>query len=248
MNLFNIGGKKALVTGSTQGIGRALAVTLARYNAQVIVHGSSNKEKCQKVVEEIELFGGNASYCIGDFLLDNCADKLYEQTGDIDILILNASIQYKKNWMDITSEEFDKQVKVNMKMTLELIQKYAPHMQKRNEGRIITVGSVQQYIPHKEMLIYAATKQAQMSIVKNLAKQLAPNGITVNNIAPGVIDTPRNTQALEDKDYLDVLVNRIPAGFIGIPEDCCGAALMLCTDAGRYITGTDIVIDGGMRL
>lgn len=243
--MFDLKGKKALVTGSSQGIGKAISQCFSKYGAKVCIHGSTSIQKCQTVANEI---GSNALVAVADLSADGCAQKLYEQTGDVDILVLNASLQYRNSWNEITSEEFDKQVRVNVKSTLELIQKFAPYMQRQKWGRIVTVGSVQQYKPHKDMAVYAATKCAQMSLVINLAKQLAPHGITVNNISPGVIATPRNTDALADEEYRKLVLNGIPMGFEGTADDCTGAVLMLCSDAGRYITGTDIIVDGGMRL
>lgn len=242
--MFDLTGKKALVTGSTQGIGLAIAKTLASYGAKVFINGATSYEKCEKAAKEIE----NCEIALQDLSEENCADKIYAMTGDVDILVLNASIQYRKGWAEITSEEFDKQVKVNFKASMELIQKYAPAMKEKGWGRIVTIGSVQQYKPHKDMLVYAATKAAQMSMVKNLAKQLAPFGITVNNVAPGVIATPRNHDALADEQYNKLVMSGIPCGYAGESEDCSGGVLLLCSQAGRYITGTDLVIDGGMHL
>lgn len=139
-------------------------------------------------------------------------------------------------------------MKVNFKSSLELIQKYAPHMKEQGWGRILTIGSVQQYKPHKDMIVYAASKCAQMSMVKNLAMQLAPYGITVNNLAPGVIDTPRNTDALANIEYKEKVLAGIPCGYAGLPKDCVAGALLLCSEEGRYINGIDLVIDGGMHL
>ena len=115
-------------------------------------------------------------------------------------------------------------------------------------GRIITIGSVQQHKPHKDMIIYAALKAAQMNMTMNLAKQFAACGVTVNNVAPGVIETPRNEEALKDKEYSKKVLEGIPMGVAGVPEDCVGAVLLLCSEAGRYITGENIDIDGGMKL
>ena len=115
-------------------------------------------------------------------------------------------------------------------------------------GRIVTVGSVQQHRPHKDMAIYAASKCAQMSIVKNLAKQVAPYGVTVNNLPPGVIATPRNADALADEEYAKKVLAGIPMGYAGAAEDMVAAPLLLCSDEGRYITGIDLVVDGGMSL
>lgn len=242
--MFDLTGKKALITGSTQGIGLAVAKCLAEYGAKVYINGANGYEKCENVAKTIP----NSEIAFQDLSVADCADKLYNITGDVDILILNASIQYRTAWNEISSEEFDRQMKVNFKSSMELVQKYAGGMQKNKWGRIVTIGSVQQYKPHKDMLVYAATKAAQMSMVQNLAKQFAPYGITVNNIAPGVILTPRNETALADDIYSKQVINGIPCGYVGESKDCAGGVLLLCSEAGRYITGTDLVIDGGMHL
>ena len=121
-------------------------------------------------------------------------------------------------------------------------------MQKQKWGRIVTVGSVQQAKPHKDMLVYAASKAAQHNMVMNLAKQLAPFNITVNNVAPGVIETPRNFDALADEEYAKTVLSGIPCGYTGEAKDCAGLMLLLCSDDGKYITGENIFIDGGMKL
>lgn len=242
--MFDLTGKTALVTGSTQGIGFALAKCLAGRGAKVYVNGASSKEKCERAAAEIP--GAQPVLCSLD--REDCAEELYRITGDVDILVLNASVQFRNSWDAITSREFDTQVQVNFKASFLLIQKYAPAMKQKGFGRIITVGSVQQYKPHVQMPVYAATKCAQMSLVQNLAPQLAPFGVTVNNISPGVIATPRNGQALADPVYSKTVYAKIPAGYAGAPEDCAGAVLLLCSDEGRYITGVDLPIDGGMHL
>lgn len=246
--IFDLAGKTALVTGSTQGIGQAAVRCLAAYGAQVFVHGSTSVEKAQRTVDQIVRGGGSAQCAVADLSQEGCAQALFEQTGPVDILVLNASVQFRRPWKEIPAEEFHRQVRVNFQSTLELIQLYAPHMVQRGWGRIVTMGSVQQYKPHKDMLVYAATKEASMSMEKNLAKQLAPQGVTVNNLSPGVIATPRNEEALSDPVYAKQVYAGIPAGYAGLAEDCCGAIVLLCSPAGRYITGTDLIVDGGMHL
>ena len=118
-------------------------------------------------------------------------------------------------------------------------------MKKQKWGRIVAVGSVQDKRPHPDMLVYSASKAAQTNMVVSLAAQLAPYGITVNSIAPGVIDTDRNIEALSDPEYAKKVASTIPAGFYGTPEDCAGTVVHLCSDASRYITGQNIYIDGG---
>ena len=241
--MFDLKGKRALITGSTQGIGFSVAKAFAEAGATVWINGT-NEEKAKRAAQGIT--GAQIALC--DLSSPDCADLLYQKTGDVDILILNTSIQCRRAWNEITDEEFDKQIAVNLKASLKLIQKYAPHMQAQKWGRIITVGSIQQRKPHKDMLIYAAAKAAQENMARNLAKQLAPDGITVNNVAPGVIETPRNSKALSDKEYAKQVIAGIPLGYAGVPQDCNGLILTLCSDAGRYITGADIFIDGGMSL
>lgn len=243
--MFDLKGKRALVTGSTQGIGKAIAALLARQGAAVILHGSSSEEKCRRAAGEIQ---GQTEIAIADLSKSDCASSLYGQTGDVDILVLNASVQFRRTWNEITPEEFDIQINTNLKASLMLIQKYVPYMKKQGWGRIVTVGSVQQHKPHKDMAVYAASKCAQMSLVSNLAKQLAPFGITVNNLSPGVIATPRNEEALHDPVYSRQVMAGIPMGYAGEPEDLAAAALLLCSESGRYITGTELIVDGGMHL
>ncbi len=243
--MFDLTGKKALVTGSTQGIGKAIAKCFAENGAEVFIHGSGSVEKCKIAADSIS---GKTNIAIADLTNADSAEKLFEQCGDIDILVLNASIQLRKPWNEITSEEFEKQINVNFRASLLLIQKFAPAMLEKGFGRIVLVGSVQQFKPHKDMAVYAASKEAQISLMKNLAKQFAPKGVTVNGLAPGVINTPRNEDALKDEEYVKSVFAGIPMGCAGEPEDCAAAALLLCSDEGRYITGTDIIVDGGMHL
>ncbi len=235
---------KVLITGSSQGIGKALAAAFVKAGHEVIVHGSGNMTKAEGVREEI----GAARAVVADLSLADEVEGLYAQTGPVDILILNASVQYKETWDKISDETFDKQVAVNIKSTLKLMQAYAPAMQEKAFGRIVTIGSVNQYRNHPELPLYAATKCAVMSLVKNIAKRLAPFGITVNNVAPGAIATPRNAAVFEDEEKRAAVEAAIALGRFGESEDVVGAVMLLCSDAGSYITGTDIVVDGGMLL
>jgi len=242
--MFDLTGKKALVTGSTQGIGLAIAKALHDAGAEVWVHGATSEEKCKKAVAEI----GCKNYVVKNLADKDCAEVIYNTTGDLDIVVLNASVQYRKHWDEITRDELDTQMSVNFAASLALMQKYFPHMKEQNFGRIVTVGSVQQYKPHVDMAVYAASKDAQMSLVRNVAKQVAPYGITVNNLCPGVIATPRNDAALSDPEYNKKVLAGIPAGYAGLAEDCAPAAIFLCSEESRYVTGSEIIVDGGMHL
>jgi glucose 1-dehydrogenase len=241
-----------LITGSSRGIGRAIALAFAEHGANVAVHCRSRIGQAQEVAAEAASFGVRSYVVQADLALDGAPQALYRETterlGDIDILVLNASVQVRKAWAEITREEFDLQVTVNLRASMELIQLALPEMVSRGWGRVLTVGSVQQVLPHSQMLVYAATKSAQENMARNLAKQVAGHGVTVNNLAPGVIDTDRNAKVLSDPQYRQRVAERIPVQFIGESVDCVGAALLLCSDAGRYMTGVDMLVDGGMGM
>ena len=237
--------KTALITGSSRGIGRAIAIALAQDGYEVILHCAGNVAKAEEAKAQIEVDGGTARIIKADLCDLDAACELAKQAGDVDVLVLNASLQIPKVWNEISREECMLQLNCNFVSSLLLIQAFAPAMQKKKWGRIITIGSVQERKPHPNMLIYSASKAAQTNMVQSLSLQLAKDGITVNNIAPGVIYTDRNVEALSDAAYAQKVTATIPVGFYGEPEDCAGMVRLLCSEAGRYITGQSIYIDGG---
>ena len=235
---------RVLITGSTQGIGKALATAFVKRGDWVCVHCSKDIEKAERIRSEI----GAHQAVVCDLLNADEVNGFYKKTGAVDCLILNASVQYKESWAEIKDETLEKQLSVNVKSTLKLMQAYYPAMKEKGFGRIVTIGSVNQYRQHPEFSLYSATKCAVMSLVKNIAKQVAPFGVTVNNVAPGAIATPRNESVYNDEEKRKAAEACIPMGRFGKPEDCIGAVLLLCSEQGSYITGTDIIVDGGMRL
>ena len=236
--------KTALVTGSTQGIGKAIAARLVQDGFRVIVHGSHDPEKAERVRREIGAHG--AVVCDLSDRAQTAA--LYGQTGAVDVLVLNASVQYKQKWEEITEREADRQIEVNILSTLRLMQAYYPAMKDKGWGRIITIGSVNQHRRHPELSLYAATKCAVMSLVENVAKAVAPFGVTVNNVSPGAIVTPRNEAVCSDPAARAKVEACIPVGRFGTPEDCAGIVAFLAGEGSAYITGADIKTDGGMSL
>jgi len=237
--------KTALVTGASRGIGRAVAIALAEDGYEVILHCVSGIAKAEEVKAIIEANGGNAKILTADLCDPEQTKVLARQMGNVDVLVLNASIQIRKSWQKITLEESYSQLNCNFLSSMVLIQGAVPYMKQQKWGRIITIGSVQEAKPHPDMLIYSSSKAAQTAMVKSLSLQLAEDGITVNNIAPGVIYTDRNVEVLSDPDYARKVTDSIPVRFYGKPEDCAGIVRMLCSEAGRYITGQSIYVDGG---
>lgn len=251
-NLFNLKGKTALVTGGSQGIGKAISLALAEYGANIVVNYRSGKVLAEETWQEITAMGVDCHLLQCDLSEVDAAKTISEYLAknriEIDILVLNASVQFRKPWNAVTNEEFELQISTNFRASLFMIQQLYPTMQKKQWGRIVTIGSVQQIRPHQQMITYAASKVAQVSMVKSLAPQFGPNGVTINNLAPGAILTGRNEEVLKDDAYKAAVEAKIPLGFIGEPEDCAALALLLCSDAGRYITGQDFFVDGGMGL
>jgi NAD(P)-dependent dehydrogenase (short-subunit alcohol dehydrogenase family) len=238
--------KTALITGSSRGIGRAAAIRLAKDGYRVIIHGAGNMAKAQEVKEIIEQNGGVAEITMFNLCNTNEISDFAKSLGDIDVLVLNASLQYKKPWQEVTVQDCLDHFHCNYIASLMMIQAVVPHMQKQKWGRIITVGSVQEAKPHPNMVPYSASKAAQTNMMHSLSLQLASDGITVNNVAPGVIYTDRNTDALSNSEYAKKVMDGIPVGFYGEPNDCAGIISLLCSDEGRYITGQNIFVDGGM--
>lgn len=250
--MFNLRGKTALVTGSGQGIGRATAVLLARQGARVIINWNSNDAKAAATMDAVREAGGEFLAWKYDISLPGVREDFETFMADnginVDILVLNASVQIRNDWESITPDEFDAQMHTNFRSSLLLIQACVPGMRAKKWGRIVTVGSVQQSRPNTAMAVYAATKAAQNNLCMTLCGQLAADGITINNIAPGAVETVRNEKVLADAAYRKMIENSIPVGFVGQPSDIAPTVLLLVSDEGRYITGADIPIDGGMSI
>jgi len=245
---FDLHGRTALVTGSSRGIGKAIALTLAQAGAEVMIHGAHANEGLAATLAEARQINPSATSVTGDLGDRAATAELIARIGSPDILVLNASVQSYQTLENFTAEELTRQYEVNLRASCELIQAVIPGMRQRRWGRIVIVGSVNQYKPAARLLIYSTTKAALVNLTGNCARQYAADGITVNNLAPGVILTDRNAEALKDAAFRQQILKGIPAGRLGQPDDCAGLALLLCSDAGAYITGAEIPVTGGMHL
>ncbi|MBI3507405.1 MAG: SDR family oxidoreductase [Proteobacteria bacterium] len=246
---FDLTGRVALVTGSSRGIGRALALGLAQAGADCAIHDETGSDAAASVAREIAATGRRAEI-FGADLADPAApgdliDRVAAAFGRLDILVLNASSETRRDWDSAPGAAFEREVSVNLRATIELAARAHPGMARRGWGRILLIGSIQTMKPNPRLAVYAALKAAGVNLARNLARQLGPEGITVNVLSPGAIATDRNAAVLADPAYRAKVEAQIPAGRIGEPEDCVGAALLLCSDAGRYINGSELFVDGG---
>lgn len=246
---FDLGGRVALVTGSARGIGRALAAGLAGAGARLAVHGRSDSAELGETVAALRELGQEVEAFACDLEDMAACRKLVRDVrahfGALDILILNASYEARSHWRELSEMEFDRHVAINLKASLVLLQESVPAMAARGFGRVVTIGSIQEAKPNPRLLVYAALKSAQTALAVGLAREVAGNGVTVNNIAPGAIATERNRAVLADAEYAANVARQIPVGRIGVPEDCVGACLLLCSEAGSYINGASLYVDGG---
>lgn len=246
---WRLDGRTALVTGASRGIGAAIASVLADAGGRVAINATTREgEEARALAASLPGalalpldLGPPGS---GRALADAARDAL----GQVDILVHCAAIQIERPWHEAPPDEMDLHWSINLRETLALTQALVPAMVERRWGRVVGVASVQAFRPHPSMMVYAALKAALVNMTRNLAKQVAVHGVTANTISPGAIDTPRNAAAFADPAVMAAVAARIPTGRVGRADECAGAALLLCSDAGSYITGTDILIDGGLLL
>ncbi len=248
---FRLDGRTALVTGGRREIGRAIALALAGAGARVAVHHAGTAEEARDAAAVVAEAGQGAQAFAADFSAKNAGAKLAGDVlaafGAVDILVLNASIEILQPVIDIDRAAYDRQMNVNVWATLQLLQGLLPGMAARGWGRVVTIGSVQQISPHQQMLVYAGGKALQHNWAISLARQYGGQGVTVNNLAPGIIATARNADQRAGPDGAALLA-RVPVGRMGVPDDLAGAALLLCSDAGSYINGANLYVDGGRHV
>ena len=243
-------GKTAIVTGASGGIGKAVAIALAKEGAAVAVHFHGNEEKALLVKKEIEEAGGKAEIFranVADFEECNALVKAVAKTfGSIDILVNNAGITRDGLLMGMKEEDFDSVIDVNLKGTFHCIRFAARQMMRQRYGRIVNMASVVGVAGNAGQANYAASKAGIIGLTKSAAKELASRGITVNAIAPGFIKTDM-TDVLSDKVKENIAAS-IPMGSMGTTEDVAKAAAFLASDGARYITGQVLRVDGGMAM
>ena len=242
--------KVALVTGAGRGIGRAIAIALAKEGAEVVVNYNGSEERAKEVKQTIEENGGKASIykCnVSDFEACEAMIKdIVKEHGRLDILVNNAGITKDGLIMKMKEEDFDSVLNVNLKGTFNTIRHSARQMLKQRSGKIINISSVSGILGNVGQANYAASKAGVIGLTKTMARELGSRGITVNAIAPGFVDTEM-TEVLSE-EIRENACKQIILGRFGKPEDIANTAVFLASDKADYITGQVISVDGGMNV
>ena len=252
MDSLSLKGKTAIVTGSSRGIGRAIAVAYARAGARVVIT-SRKVDACAAVVDQLRDEGLEAMAIACNISRKDEITALVDQTekawGTVDVLVCNAAVNpYYGPLSGITDEAFTKVLDVNIRSNLWLVNRVAPGMAGKGKGSIVIISSIAGLTGSRVLGAYAISKAADMQLARNLALEWGKQGVRTNCIAPGLIKTDFAKALWDNPDTLAGALKSSPLNAIGEPEDIAGAALLLGSDAGRFITGTTIVIDGGATI
>jgi glucose 1-dehydrogenase len=260
MNSYSLQGQAALVTGADSGIGKGVALQLAKAGAKVIINHVDAHEVAEQTVDEITAAGGEAYAIHADISKEDEVKamfaEMYAQYGTIDILVNNAGLQRDSRFVDMTLEQWNTVIGINLtgqflcsrEAVKEFIRRGVVPERSKAAGKIICMSSVHEVIPWGGHVNYATSKGGVMMMMKSMAQELAPQKIRVVSIGPGAIQTPINRGAWDTPDALNKLLTLIPYNRIGEPEDIGKLAAWLASDEADYITGTTIFMDGGMTL
>ncbi len=244
-------GKVAIITGSSSGIGQAIAIRLAAEGATVVIDYRGDPEAAEDTLKQIQSAGGKGITVQADVSkmteIQNLIDQTWQQLGGCDILVNNAGIEKGSDFWDTPEADYDAVFAVNLKGPFFLTQAFVRKLREaKKPGRIINISSVHEDMVFPHFSTYCASKGGMRMLMRNLAVELGPLGITVNNVAPGAIATPINTEMMKDPAKLDPLLRNIPLGRMGTSEEVAGLVAYLASDEADYITGSTYVIDGGL--
>ena len=241
-------GRTALITGASKGLGKAMAVALAQEGASVALVARS-LEQLEEVASEVRNNGGEARVFQADVSSEEQVLKLEKDVtqacGRVQILINNAGINIRKPVTEFTLEEWNRVLDTNLTSVFLMCRAFVPHMKGNGYGRIINVTSTMSHISLPGRGAYSASKAGLLGLTRALALELAPDGVTVNGISPGPVATEINMPILQDPEASRQFTARIPVGRWGEVEEVAHLALYLCSEESGFVTGTDILIDGG---
>ncbi|MBL4731030.1 MAG: glucose 1-dehydrogenase [Rhizobiaceae bacterium] len=249
LEMFDLTGKRCLITGSSRGIGFALAQGLSGAGAEIILNGRS-ADAVSKAAEKIRAEGGTAHELIFDVTdhgaCKSAVDKFEAETGPIDILINNAGMQHRAPLEEFPADAFDKLMRTNVHSVFNVGQAVAIHMIERGKGKIINIGSIQTALARPSIAPYTASKGAVGNLTKGMSTDWAPKGLQVNAIAPGYFKTELNQALVDDPEFSAWVGTRTPVGRWGNVEELVGAAVFLSSDASSFVSGITLFVDGGM--
>ncbi len=247
--LFDLNGKTALITGSSQGIGFALAKGLAESGAAIVLNGR-DKSKLSKAAEELKAMGATVHELAFDatdhIAVQTAVDQFEAHVGPIDILVNNAGMQHRTPLEDFPADMFEKLLSTNIASVFSVGQAVARHMIKRKAGKIINIASVQTALARPGIAPYTATKGAVGNLTKGMATDWAKYGLQCNAIAPGYFDTPLNAALVADPEFSAWLEKRTPAGRWGNVEELVGACVFLSSAGSSFVNGHTLYVDGGI--
>jgi NAD(P)-dependent dehydrogenase (short-subunit alcohol dehydrogenase family) len=249
--LFDLTGKVALITGSSSGMGKAIAEMLGLFGATVIV-SSNDKQACESAVAEFELKEINCFAIPCDVSKKEEIDFLFEsamqKVGRIDILVSCVGIAIAGSFLDNNLEDFEETMQINLQSVIYLSKKVIPEMQKMKEGSIIFLSSIAGVRGNKNLGLYGISKAGLAQLARNLAVEFGPDNIRVNSISPGVIDTEFAKPLTSNPTIMERRLLLTPLRRIGEVEEIAGVALLLASKAGGFITGQNIIVDGGTTI
>jgi len=243
--------KVALVTGSSQGIGAACALRLAKDGCDIILNGHTFDERGQEVIDQIEELGRKATFVSADLSKAKEAMRLIDDAvatyGRLDILINNAGIEKNANFWEVTEEDYDLVMDTNLKGIFFSTQSFVKYCRQKDvPGVVINMSSVHEEIVFPHFAAYCASKGGLKMLTRNLATELAPFNIRVNNVAPGAVSTPINQALLGNKEQLEKVIQNIPLRRMGKVEDVASVVAFLASDEAAYVTGSTYFVDGGL--
>jgi glucose 1-dehydrogenase len=246
-------GQTALVTGSSRGIGRGIAQRFAAEGANVAINYIGSAAAAEEALADVTAAGARGVLIRADVSsaaeVTRMVDEAIAAFGQLDILVNNAGIETHAPFWEVTESDYDKVMDVNLKGAFFATQALVRHLRAaKRGGRIINISSVHEDKAFPNFAAYCASKGAMRMLTRNLAVELGPLGITINNIAPGAIETPINSALLHDPVKLSSLLNQIPLARLGQPSDVAGLAVFLASDDASYVTGSTFVVDGGLSV